>query len=371
MNDTLRNFASWLAESDRKAERWVADFLDLDGRELHEALERHQELQPGITRGLLWRVREASPRDPARAAEVAGVLAGQDGFHLPLHHASLAASLKMNTSLAHARALRDLGRFAEAHDAIGAAYDACRHLVFAAAQQSAMIGVVEAEVLHGLGDHAEALRVVRDAAASLRSWPGEDYAEATAVEARIHRDLGAPEAVAAVWRAALDHTFRKDLRDLAILSRHHGTFFLRCGDAKKAAICFENARLCSPPGTRARWGEAQAWFASGNWRKAIVHYRMVQRELLAQNQLIDAAIATTELLDVLLLSGRHESLSRAAETLVPTFAREGLPIHALRAWIFVRERARECVLTRQEVEQVRRYFERLELRPGAVFKGGN
>ena len=46
----------------------------------------------------------------------------------------------------------------------------------------------------------------------------------------------------------------------------------------------------------------------------------------------------------------------------------GLTLNALRAWTFVRQRARAGALTVEDVTAVRLYFERLPLRPNALFE---
>ena len=146
---------------------------------------------------------------------------------------------------------------------------------------------------------------------------------------------------------------------------------MRNGDARKAERSFDNARqlfhLFEQPrdSTQARWDLARALFALGDFDKAARHSRRVQAEMLAENDLIDAAIASTELLDAFVVAGSTRRLLPLATSLVQKFGKAGLPLNAMHAWIFVQKRARESALTREDVAAVRRYFERLPLRPNA------
>ena len=369
----LEALIEWLRRSEAEAERLLPRLLQLDAADLDRELARHPEWQPGITQILIRDIQGALHHDPSRAHDLTAVLVEHAGLNLPLRHATLAVVQKCRAWTLHARALSALGRYAEAHEAIATASELCRHLQTAIEWLTALAQIVEAEILHGLGKSADALPLIPPAAAMfVRRGDGERYAAATMLDAQIRRDTGDPAAAEEVWRAARGEWPPLDRR-LPYVDWCMGRYELRNGDAGKAERSFHLARelfhLFELPreSVRARWDRARALAALGQFDKAARHYRRVQAEMLAANDLVDAAIASTELLDAFVVASDTRPLLPLAQSLVRKFGKAGLPLNAMHAWIFVRERARARALTREDAAAVRAYFHRLPLRPNAMW----
>jgi ATP/maltotriose-dependent transcriptional regulator MalT len=286
-------------------------------------------------------------------------------LNLPLRYALIAGYLKGDAWTEHARALHGIGRDAEALEAIAAAFEAYRHVPMSA-WHVAVAEVVEAQILHDQGAHAEALDLLRPAAKMIWSFgSGEIYVWAKMSEAWMQWDAGNPTAEEALKRG--------DLVLLALLDMRIAAFRLRHGSPEEAALRFVVARdVFEAAGMRrevirALWGLAEANVARGLFHEAISEYYKVQGMLLADGDVVDAAVASAEILELLLIAGRDDKVLPAADLLVGTFSDAGLPLNPMRAWTFIRKCARAGALTREDLAHVRAYFERLPLRPNAPF----
>src|SRR4051812_38244671 len=199
----LRDFLEGLLASRSQAERWLPRLLELDGPDLNRELERHLELQPGITQGLLARIELALDRDPSRAHELTTVVVERAQLDLEPQNPQIRDSLAAQAWIAHARALHALGRDAEAHEAIAAAYAVCRNSS-AKPWLHAVARLLEARILHALGRSASAVSLLPAAGRMfLRTGDDQRYAEATMLESRIQYQAGDAVAAEKVWRAAI------------------------------------------------------------------------------------------------------------------------------------------------------------------------
>lgn len=379
--DRLRALKQWFDETTAAAEQLLPALLDLQGPALGEELERHPELRAATFQLLLRVVDGAVERFPLRAYELTSVLVelpDADGSllpaGLPLSPGLMPRLLKGRAFTAHAKALRNLGRLGEARDAVEAAL-AWLSEDPVNAWHLALASVVQAQILYDLGEGAEALRRIRPAADTILQFGNRElYVQTRMTEAWMHWDGGDPAAATEVWRsAAAEASRRRDAVLLAELDRRIGIFLLHHGDPEVAARHFTAARQAfdqaglTREAVRAHWNLAEAAAARGRYHEAVSEYHQVQALLLAAGDVVDAATASAEILDLLLIAGRDAEVLPFAERLVPTLADAGLQLHSMRAWTWARSRARAAALTREDLATVRRYFETLPLQPNAPF----
>jgi tetratricopeptide (TPR) repeat protein len=370
----LRVVDRWHREVLAAAGRLLPALLDLSGPSLAAELERHRELRSGIIQLLLGVVQDAAERCPRRAHELTAVLVAHADVDVLPAGILFARYLKGQVFTAHAAALRALGRHEEASQAIAMAL-ALFEQGLGSAWHIAVARVVEAQILHDRGERAEALgRIGQAAEVILEYGDRERYVQARMTEAWMHWDAGDPAAAADVWRAAAGQASRqRDPVLLAQLDRRIGIFLLCHGSPELAARHFTAAQEAfaaagqTRDAVRTRWNLAEAAAARGRFHEAVSEYYKVQALLLAGGDVIDAALASAEILELLLIAGRHTEVLSCAERLVPTLAEAGLTLTAMRAWIWVRSRARAGLLTRDDLAAVRRYFEDLPLHPNAPF----
>ena len=364
----------WLRANRAEAERWLPRLLDLSGPELRRELARHPELQPGISLRLLAVVEDTAGRHPVRAHELSAVVLESALSDMSLPHASMAPHLRSQAWTAHAAALRGIGRHVEALEAVAAAFDACRATPVNA-WHIAAAEVVEAQILHDMGERAEALRLIRSAAeVILLHGAVERYVQVRMSEAQMHWEAGDRAAAADVWSTTAEEASqRRDAELMTFLGKAIADFQLRHGGAGAAACLFEIAHDAfdhaglAQEAVRARRGVAEAAFARGRFHEAISEYYKVQALSLAAGNVLEAALASADIAELLLLAGREGEILPLAGFLVTTFDEEGQE-NVRQAWIFVRELARAGALTRGAVDHVRRFFRDLPLRPNAPFE---
>jgi tetratricopeptide (TPR) repeat protein len=370
----LAGVQRWLRESRAGAERLLPTLLGLPAPQLGAELERHLESRPGVIPLLLNAAHDLSDRDPWRAHELTSVAVQYADVQVPPPLALVARDLKGNAWIGHASAQRGIGRPAAAMRTIAKALALFREGL-GSAWHIATAEVVEARILHDQGQRDEALRRIRHAAAAiLLHGDRERYVQTRMTESWMHWDAGNQPAAAEVWRqTAEEASQRGDTVLLAQLDTRIGLFHLHHGTPDRAAHhltaardAFEAAGL-PREATRTRRHLAETAAARGRYHEAISEYYKVHALLLANGDILPAAVAAAEILELLLIASRDREVLPLAERLVPTFTEAGLQLHALQAWTFVRGRARTGELTRDDLDTVRRYFEDLPLQPHARF----
>jgi tetratricopeptide (TPR) repeat protein len=371
----LADVERWLRESRAGAARLLPALLDLPAPQLGAELERHPELRLGLVQQLLTVAENASERYPRRAYELTAVVVEHADIDVPPSLAPVVRHVRGRIWTVYASALRGIGRHAAAREAIANALALGREGL-GSVWDIAAAEVVEAQILHEQGELEAALTRIRRAAAGiLLHGDRARYVQVRMLECWMHWDAGHPAAAADVWRRiAAEASQRHDPVLLAQLETGIGIFELRHGTPEAAAghftaahHAFETAGL-TPEAIRARRNLAEALVARNRFHEAISEYYKVQALLLANGEVLDAAVASAEILELLLLAGREGEVLPLAERLVRTFTDAGMQLHALQAWTFVRGRAGVGELTREDIDGVRRYFEYLPLQPNARFR---
>ena len=366
--------ARWLQENNAEAERWLPRLLDLDGPGLRQELNRHPELRPGIIRLLTSVALKAREQSPERAHELTAVLIEQTGWPAPALLSRDIPIVRGEAWCAHASALRSLGRYEDALHAIVVAVDFFQQGMVLA-WHIANAEVIEAQILHDMGQRAKALHGIRRAAEMLlMHGDRERYVQARMIETSMRWDAGQHAAAGQVWSAAAEEALQRgDTVLMAHFDSRIGMFWLQGGSAEAAARHFaaahESFDAAGMPreAARALWRLAEATAARGRFHEAISEYYKVQALLLADGSAGEAALVSVDIVELLLITGRGHEVLPLVETLVERCTAAGLPWNAIEAWTFVEQRARAGLLTREEIAGVRGHFEALSLRPNAPF----
>jgi hypothetical protein len=365
----------WLEANKTEAAQWLPGLLALSGPDLSHELARHPELQPGISRLLLEVVDDTVSSDPARAHELTTVVIEWVGSDMCLPCQEMEPSLRANAWTAHAGALRGLGRNLEALAAIAAALDACRAR-YVSAWNTALAEVEEAKILHDMGESAEALRLIRGGAeVILLHGDVKRYVKVRMYEALILWETAGPAAAAEVWRTmAREAAHRGDALFMAVLESATAEFQLRHGHALAAAQLFEIAHdVFDDEGLtretiRARRGLAEAAVARGRFHDAISEYYKVQALSLAAGDVREAALASAEIVELLLITGRKGEIPPLAGSLMNMFADPGQE-RARVIWLLIRNEALMGTLARARIEVVRCFFRDWTPQPNARVPG--
>jgi tetratricopeptide (TPR) repeat protein len=377
METMAQFFASLLAmerslEANKtEAARSLPRLLELSGPDLSGELARHPELQPGISRLLLEVVDDTVSRDPARAHELTTAVTGWVSAKMSLPCQEMEPYLRANAWTAHAGALRGLGKPLDALAAIAAARDAGR-MTCASDWNTALTEVVEGQILHDMGETAEALRLIRRGAEVILSHGDvKRYVRVRMDEALILWEMGRCSDAADVWRTmAREASQRSDALFMAVLETAVAEFQLRHGGAVAASRLFEIAHgvFDSEGHTReaiqARRGVAEAAVARGRLHDAISEYYKVQALSLEAGNLREAALASADIVELLLRTGRKDEVLPLAHSMVSVFTDAGQE-NAVKSWLFLRDLALLKQLTPDKVEEVRAFFRTFVLQPNA------
>ena len=363
----------WLQHNRAEAAQWLPRLLELPGPELSREAARHWDLQPGLSRLLLEVVDDMGGRDPARAHELTTVVIEYAGPNSSPPRHRLEPFLRADAWTAHASALRGLGRNLEALAAIAAALDAGRERnAGARAWSTALAEVVEAQILHDMGQGAEALRLIRGAAeVILLHGDVKRYVQVRMYEALMLWEGGERTGAAEVWRMMARETAQRgDALYMAVLENAIALFQLRHGGAEAAARLFEIAHGIfdneglTREAIRARRGMADAAAARGRLNDAISEYYKVQALALAAGNLREAALAAAEVVELLLRTGRVGEILPLAHSMVSVFTEAGQQ-NAVNSWLLLRDFAGLEGLTPARVDILRNFFRKFVMQPDA------
>ena len=364
----------WLNDNKTEAAQWLPRLLELSGPDLSQELARHPEWQPGIVRLLLELVDDKVSRDPARAHELTTAvieLVGSDrslpGQQMDRFHPVLRA----NAWTAHAGALRSLGRHLEALAAITVAHDVLRARSVSP-WNTALAEVEEAKVLHEMGESTEALLLIRRGAeVILFHGDVKRYVQVRMYEALMLWEAGERTAAADVWRTmAREAAQRGDALFMAVLETATAEFQLRHGRAEAAARLFEVAHDVfdneglTREAIRARRGMAEAAAARGRHHDAISEYYKVQALSLAAGNLREAALASAEIIELVLLTGRQGEILPLIQSMISVFSDAGQK-NAVNSWLLLWDFAILGRLTTYRIDVVRNFFRHFVLEPHA------
>jgi tetratricopeptide (TPR) repeat protein len=374
--DAFREFDEWLSDSTAEAEEIVPGLLELPA----ELLLRELRTRPGIrTAGLIGllvtAVRESVDRAPARAHGIA-LAAARFARSAPVPPQFAFASRVMQ-----GEAWREYARALHATARLGMAARAIRQArrFFADARgrhwHLSTVDLVEAPLLHDRGLRREALQMVREAAVRFQPGDPDHFADARLQECWMLCDAGDRAGAARVF-TSLDAIARSrgDAALAARVAAKVGAFELHKGAARDAYPLLAEAqkifdqREMPEAAARTRWNLARAAGEAGRIPTAISEYHKVHAQLLAAGAVPEAAIAAAEILELLLQNGHEERVASLTATFVRIFRAAGAKPNVLKALLYLRRRASEGCLTREDVAAAHAFFEELHRTPRARFQ---
>jgi tetratricopeptide (TPR) repeat protein len=361
----------WLQYNKAEAAQLLPRLLELPGPDLSREVVRYWRQQPGISRLLLEVVDHMAGRNPARAHELTTVVIEYAGANTTPDRHRMEPFLRANAWTAHAAALRGLDRHLEALAAIAVALDDGRK-GYVHDWSIALAEVVEAQILHDMGQSADALRLIRGAAAViLLHGDVKRYVQVRMYEALILWETGERIAAAEVWRSmAREAAQRGDALFAAVLENAIAVFQLRHGGAETAARLFEIAHGVfdneglTREAIRARRGMAEAAAARGRLHDAISEYYKVQALSLAAGNLREAALAAAEIVELLLRTGREHEVLPLINSMVSVFTGAGQQ-NAVNSWLLLRDFIGTEKLLVDRVDVLRNFFRNFVMHPDA------
>ena len=318
----------------------------------------------GAVRFLCAQSRELREKQPMHALTLADAAAALcDRLPRDRYPATLLAELRGGAWLERANALRYLGRFAEALDALDIAENAYARTPVATFPL-ALVQYLRSVIYFKTERLDEATRLARRAARAFRQF-GEDerYIHAKIVEGGVLFLRHRFEEALALFTSLVEPA--KELGDAATIARLYGNVansllgLERRSDASgyfAQALSLYEALGLETEKIRTRWSLGRLLLSAGNFAEGIDRLREAKREAEALGLTSDAAQVTLDIVGALLAAGDTSEVSRLCAGLVESFVAAGMTGNALRALGYLREAVADGRADGDLVAHVRAYL---------------
>jgi tetratricopeptide (TPR) repeat protein len=275
-----------------------------------------------------------------------------------------------------ANALRYVGRFKDAEEALDRAEEAFERDDYVEPFDLAVVAYVRATVYCETERFFDAAQLARDAAMVFQLYGDKQrFLSARVVEAgsfycvdRYAEALPIFEAVAVDARAA------RELWMLAVALHNAASCYTRLGGFEKAFAYYAEAlavvTALDVPTERARilWALAALKVESGRFEEGIPELEDAQHQLLTFGLMNDAALATLDLIAGLIATDVTDRVPELCRSVAATFAAEGMSRNAKKALAYLNETVGSGNAAPDAVRHVRSYLARLASHPREEFQ---
>lgn len=363
--ESISSLAAAMAREEELSARTLARVVGSPIMFRRANVAAHAELHnAGAIRYLCVQSREFREKQPMHALTLAdAAVALCDTLPRGRYPATLIAELRGGAWLERANALRYLGRFAEALDALDIAENAYGRTPVAIFS-IALVQYLRSVIYFKTERLDEATRLARRAARTFRQF-GEDarYLHAKIVEAGVlflrNQFTEALELFTSLVAPA------KELGDAATIARLYGNMancllgLQRRSEASgyfAQAMSLYEALGLETEKIRTRWSLGRLMLSAGDVADGVTRLREAKREFEALGLTSDAAQVTLDMVDALLATGQTSEVARLCAGLVESFVAAGMTGNALTALAYLRQAVASGEADRALVERVRTYL---------------
>lgn len=367
----IRSVAELLAAEDADADRFLTPLLGSPAVFRRANIAANPGLHSaGVVRKLCAVARELRERQPVHALALAdAAVSVSQQLTAERYAAPLLADLRGNAWLERANALRYLGRFPEALDALDLAEREFRETPVPA-YSIALAQYLRCVIFFKSDRLDEATRLARQSARTFRQF-GEDerFVHAKIVEAGVLFIRNEYQSALDLFLSLIPVS--KQLGDAETLARLYGNIancLVGLGDFSTASSYFAlslslyEALGMETEKIRTRWSLARLLVRNEEWSEGTMLLRATKQEFEELGLTIDAALVTLDLVEVLIARRETREVVQLCSGLVESFVGVGMTGNALTALAFLREAVTIGSATPVLVRHVREYLERL---PGA------
>lgn len=374
-HDQARLFSAWLTTRDPDMER-IAIQMGVVSEAEWEAIVASlpDPFEAGAVGRVICRAHELLSRAPTKAKSLAR-LALRMTRQLNATTCSDLPLIEGDAWRECAAAHLEMAEFDDAYRAVARAR-ACYAKSGSSRINAAILLLIEGRTLFELGRWSEALATV-DLGSSELLNSGADrkkYVHAMIMRASILMGMGQPEAALDVFPAAADlATQSGDNETLAHVLSNIGLCAAKLGDTARAKQCFESAlKLFDDLGLTAempvvRWARVSILKTQRRDKTAISELFKVRGEYLSLGIPVSAAIASLEIVELMLACGRYAEVPPLCSEMVRTFTAARLQKNLLKALAYLDEVARRGRLTESDVIYVSAFFEKAQDDPHHAF----
>ena len=275
-----------------------------------------------------------------------------------------------------ANALRYLGRFKEAEEALDRAEEAFESDDHVEPFDLAIVGYVRATLYSKMERFEDAITFARSAAATFRIYGDtRRYLSSLLAEAvgyySVDRDR---EAVLLLERIATQARSADETGILARALANAASCYTRLHEYDKAAAYYDDAievihGLDLPTeSARMAWALAALKVERGDYSDGLPRLERCRVQLNQLGMLNDAALATLDLVAGLLAAGQPARVPELCRVISVTFSSEGMMRNAKKALAYLSEAASAGKATPEAVRHVRAFLEHLPVRPHEEFQ---
>jgi len=279
-----------------------------------------------------------------------------------------------------AAALRELSEHREALAAAHSALEAYAMLeTEVSLHKMAAVDLIKAQSLYAVGQPFEALSLIERATHFILAFSQDrkQYVKARIIYAYMFMELGRFEDALGVLKGSAEIAqLDDDTEMLAYILNNVGLCYVHLGRLAEARPCFDTAlEIFDALGMKAevenvRSALAVSLIEAGRYNEAISEMYIRRNNYLQMGMPVVAAEISLHIVELLFLANRVGDVPSLSSEMIKAFRRVGLHREAVKALGYVNRLAQRHRLNRDRVAAARRFLERLQESPSALFGAG-
>jgi tetratricopeptide (TPR) repeat protein len=370
-------FAARVQEEYAEAEARLAPFLNNPLAFLRMRVERSQEYRTaGAVRLLIEAAHASCEREPMHARNIAeAAVAIADQLPLAEYPASVLYMLHGLAWKERANAMRFIGEYQEALVSLDRSERELQRLPMRSIELG-NVAYIRAVVLTYMDRLDEAERFAAESAGLFAAFGDtERWLLSTAAQAAILYYRSDYASAITIFEQLLRHAkASSDNIETARHSAHVGVCCIQIGNAPRAAEYLLVAhQIYLELQNKLELARIERWLGvlsrvAGNVSESIAGLHRARREFDRLGLLDDAALATIDLVESLIVAGQTSEVPKLCSEAMRYFRRSGNRRQALVAAAYLKEAADLHQLTLPKVEHVRKFVQRLDARPSLRFE---
>ncbi|HEY0158208.1 MAG TPA: hypothetical protein VGF28_13070 [Thermoanaerobaculia bacterium] len=374
MESSLRARAAEIAREDAEAELLLGGLTPAAAAWTRRFRNRRNHTG-GVVRWLTRRAHaicESRPLDALTYADQAAYVA--ESLRDDRYVAGAVFELRGTAWKERANALRLLGRFDAAHEALDRAAEAYSRLRHSGRGHAAVDFIRAAVLFEQQRQDEAALLAERAERAFAHLGLDDDRMRAIFLRANIRYEQGQLFAATAAfhevlaWGEALKSAYWTGVGALGL-----GNCYIDRGEVGEASFHFRRALVLftelhmESVCIKSQWGMGRVLLALGSHTDALLRLHEVAAGFERLGMVTDAALVGLDIADGLLTSGRTREIIPLASHVFDVFRQAGMLTGALAAVAYLKEAAAAGTLTPKGVDSVRRFLRRAERQPDLLF----